>query len=65
MFNFVVKANVKTYEKYIINAFNYLLRDTTLNWCHNYMSKFPNGTFSKLTQPFCKRHQKIQIDKQI
>jgi hypothetical protein len=28
MFNFVVKANAKTFKKYIINAFNYMLRDT-------------------------------------
>jgi hypothetical protein len=29
------------------------------------MSKFPNCIFSKLTQAFCKRHQKTQNDKQI
>jgi hypothetical protein len=31
VFKFVVKTNVETYEKYIINAFNYMLRDTTLD----------------------------------
>jgi hypothetical protein len=31
VFNFEVKANVKTSKKYIINAFNYTLRDTTSN----------------------------------
>jgi hypothetical protein len=35
VFNFAIKANAKTSEKYIINVFNYMLRDTTLNWCHN------------------------------
>ncbi len=30
VFNFVVKVNVKTSKKYIINVFNYMLRDTTL-----------------------------------
>jgi hypothetical protein len=25
MFNFVIKANAKTFEKYIINAFSYML----------------------------------------
>jgi len=29
MFNFVVKANTKTFEEYIINAFSYTLKDTT------------------------------------
>ncbi len=27
VFNSTVKANVKTFEEYIINAFNYMLRD--------------------------------------
>jgi hypothetical protein len=31
VFNFVVKANVETFEEYIINAFNYTLRDMTSN----------------------------------
>jgi hypothetical protein len=31
VFNSVVKANVDTFEKYIINAFSYTLRDTTSN----------------------------------
>jgi hypothetical protein len=29
--NFVVKVNEKTFEDYIINAFSYMLRDTTSN----------------------------------
>ncbi len=49
MFNFAVKANIKTFEEYITNAFSYTLRDMTLDWCHNYMLQFPNCTFSKLT----------------
>jgi len=65
MFNSIVKVNAKTFEEYIINAFNYTLRDTTLDWCHNYMSEFPDYTFSKLTRAFYKRHQKIQNDEQI
>jgi len=35
--NFVVKKNVETFEKNIINVFMYMLRDITLDWCHNYM----------------------------
>ncbi len=31
VFNSIMKANVKTFEKYIINAFDYMLKDTTLN----------------------------------
>ncbi len=65
MFNFVIKRNVETFEKYIINAFSYMLRDMTSDWCHNYMSKFPNFIFSELTQAFCKCHQKIQNNNQI
>jgi hypothetical protein len=28
VFNFVVKTNVKTFEEYIIDVFNYMLKDT-------------------------------------
>jgi len=45
MFNFAIKANAKTFKEYITNAFSYMPRDTTLNWCHDYMSKFTNYTF--------------------
>jgi hypothetical protein len=48
VFNFVVKANAKTFEEYTINAFNYTLKDTTSNWCHNYMSEFLDYTFSNI-----------------
>ncbi len=58
MFNFAVKSNVETFEKYIINTFRYMLIDMTLDWCHNYMLEFPNYIFSKLTQAFYKHHQK-------
>jgi hypothetical protein len=63
VFNSVVKVNVETFEEYIINAFSYTLKDMTLGWCHNYMLKFPDYTFSELTQAFCKRHQKTHNDK--
>jgi hypothetical protein len=49
MFNSIIKANAETFEEYTINAFNYMLKDTTSDWCHNYMLKFPDYTFSKLT----------------
>jgi hypothetical protein len=58
VFNYVVKANVETSKKYSINAFSYMLKDTTSNLCHNYMSKFPKCIFLELTQAFCKRHRK-------
>jgi len=31
MFNFVIKTNVETFKQYIINAFNYMLKDITLD----------------------------------
>ncbi len=31
MFNFVIKTNVETFEKYIINVFNYTLRNMASN----------------------------------
>ncbi len=65
VFNFTMKANVKTFEKYIINMLNYTLKDTTSNWCHNYMSKFLEYIFLELTQAFYKHYQKIQNDEQI
>jgi hypothetical protein len=49
VFNFAIKPNVETFEEYIINVFSYMLRDTTLDWCHNYMSKKFNYIFSELT----------------
>jgi hypothetical protein len=58
MFNYIIKNYAKTFEEYIINAFNYMLRDMESNWCHNYMSKFLDCIFSKLTQAFCKYHWK-------
>ncbi len=65
MFNFVVKENTETPEECILNVFNYTLRDMTLDWCHNYMLKFPDCIFSELTKAFCKRHQKTHNDEQI
>jgi hypothetical protein len=65
VFNSAVKGNAKTSEEYIINAFSYTLRDMASNWCHNYMSKFLDYIFSKLTHVFYKHHQKTQNDKQI
>ncbi len=65
MFNFVIKTDIKTFEKYIINVFSYMLRDTTLDWCHNYVVEFPDYTISELTHAFCKHHWKIQNDEQI
>jgi len=65
VFNFITKANAKTSKKYIINAFNYMLRDMALDWCHNYMLRFLDCTFSELTQTFRKRHHKTQNDEKI
>ncbi len=31
VFNYVMKGNAKTFEKYIINAFSYMLRYIALN----------------------------------
>jgi len=65
MFNFMIKVNVETFEEYIINVFNYMLIDTTLHRCHNYMLEFLDYIFSKLIWAFCKHHQKTKNDKQI
>jgi hypothetical protein len=65
MFNFVAKENAKTSKIYIINEFSYTLKDTTSDWCHNYMLEFPNCIFSELTHAFCKPHRKTHNDKQI
>jgi hypothetical protein len=56
VFNSIIKANVETFEEYIINVFSCMLKDITSNWCHNYMSEFPDYTLSELTQAFCKCH---------
>jgi hypothetical protein len=58
VFNEVIKANGKTYEEYIINAFSDALREMTSYWCQNYMSKFPNCIFFELMKSLCKHHQK-------
>jgi len=49
VFNYIMKVNLETLEKYIINVFNYMLKNMTSNWCHNYMSKFLDFTFLELT----------------
>jgi len=65
VFNSIIKGNEKTFENYIINAFNYMLKNTTLDLCHNYMSKFLECTFSELIHALCKHHRKTQNDEQI
>jgi hypothetical protein len=52
VFNSMVKANIETFEEYIINAFSYTLRDMASNWCHNYISKFLDYIFSELQMHF-------------
>jgi hypothetical protein len=37
VFNYAIKTNVETSKEYIINVFNYMLKDMTSNWCHNYI----------------------------
>jgi hypothetical protein len=65
VFNSTIKTNAKTSKEYTINAFSSTLRDTTSDWCHNYMLEFPNYIFLELTQAFCKHHRKTQNDEQI
>ncbi len=65
MFNVVFKANGKTFEEYIINAFSFTLKETASDWCHNYMLKFLDCTFFELTIFFYKCHQKTQNNEQI
>jgi hypothetical protein len=55
----------KILKKNIINAFSYTLKDTPLDWCHNYMSEFLDYILLKLKRAFCKRHWKTQNDEQI
>jgi hypothetical protein len=65
MFNFAVKENAETFKEYIINAFRYTLKDTSSNYCHNYMLKFPNCIYLEFIQTFCKCHKNIQNDVEI
>jgi len=65
VFNGAIKENGETSREYVINAFNYTLRKTKTNWCHNYMLEFPNCSFFKLMQTFHKHRHKMQNDKQI
>lgn len=52
MFNFAMKVNGKTSGEYIINAFRYMLRDTTSYWCHNNMLKKFNCIFKNSYKHF-------------
>jgi hypothetical protein len=47
MFNSAIESNVETSEEYMINVFSYTLRDTTSEWCHNYMSECFDCIFSE------------------
>jgi hypothetical protein len=49
VFQILVRTNGKTSEKYMINAFSYTLKETTSNWCHNYMLELPNYMFFELS----------------
>jgi hypothetical protein len=65
VFNVAMKENGETYEEYIVNAFNYTLREMASYWGHKYMLKFHNYSFFELMQVLCKHHHKMQNDKQI
>jgi hypothetical protein len=65
VFNFAIKANTKTFEEHIINAFNYTLKNTTSDYCHNYMLRFLDYIILKLTKTFYKCHRKTHNDEQI
>jgi len=65
MFNFVVKSNAKTFEEYIINVFNNMLKDIALDWCHNYMSKFPDYNFWSSHKHFANVIRKLKMTKKI
>jgi hypothetical protein len=41
VFNYVIKANVKTSKECFINAFNYMLTDITLDRCHKLHVRIP------------------------
>jgi hypothetical protein len=56
VFQATIKANGKTSEEYIVNAFNCTLKEMTLYWCHNYMLEFLDYILFKLIQTFCKGH---------
>ncbi len=60
-----VRTNGETSMEYIINAFNYTLKEMASDWCHNYMSNFLDYIFFELTQMFYKCHWKIHNDKHI
>jgi hypothetical protein len=51
-------------KEYIINAFDYTLRKTTSNWCHNYISENPNYIFLNKFKHFVnviKKHKMMNI----
>jgi len=56
IFEAIVRANRKTSKEYIVNVFNYILKEMILNWCHNYMLEFLDCIIFKLIQTFCKGH---------
>ncbi len=56
VFNVDVRANGKTSKEYIITAFNYILKETSLDWCHKYMLIFHEYIYFELIQTFYKCH---------
>ncbi len=52
VFNYAIKTNAQTSEEYIINVFSYTLRNMTLDWHHNYMSKNFDCIFQSLHMHF-------------
>jgi hypothetical protein len=55
-FLIATQMNGETSEDYIINIFNYTLKEMASGWCHNYMLEFPDYMFSELIQIVHKCH---------
>jgi hypothetical protein len=61
VFNSTIKANIETSKEYIINVFNYTLKDMTSDWCHNYSQNFLIVFFRSLCKHFANVIRRLRM----
>jgi len=62
VFKKAIKSNGETMEINIINMFSFTFKDNICEWGENFIISYPNYTFEKLEQTFCKQLRIVKND---
>ncbi len=65
VFKKAIKINGEIVEFDIINLFSFTPRVRIFEWGENYVQDYPNCTFEKLEQAFCKRFRIMKNDEEV